>query len=77
MVNTTAWKGEQIAVDVLNVLAGALLFSSPWLFAYASEPAAAWNACIFGGLFALVATGALVMFKVGRSGPTSSSAFGR
>jgi hypothetical protein len=63
MVKITNLKTEQVAVDVLNVVAGAILFLSPWLFGYAGEAVVAWNAWIFGAVITLVAAGALVSFK--------------
>ena len=63
MVKSVTRKTEQVAVDVLNAVAGAVLFLSPWLFGFAAESAAAWNAWIIGALVALVALGTLVSFS--------------
>lgn len=51
------------AVDVTSLIAGALLFFSPWLLGFAGEASAACNAWIAGALVALVAVGALVNFQ--------------
>lgn len=53
---------EDIAVDTINLILGIGLAFTPWLFGYAGESTAAWNAWIVGGLVALVALGAFVRF---------------
>lgn len=63
MPDNTNRKTGELAVDVLSVIAGALLFLSPWLFGFAAEAAASWNAWIIGALIAAVAVGALVRFR--------------
>lgn len=63
MVKINELKPEQIAVDVLSLIAGAILFLSPWVFGYAGEAAAAWNAWIFGALAAVIALGAVLSYR--------------
>jgi hypothetical protein len=40
--------------DWINLILGAWLFISPWIFGYAATPAAAWNSWIVGALFFLI-----------------------
>ena len=37
-------KWKESGVDVANLVLAALLFLTPWIFGFASESAAAWNA---------------------------------
>lgn len=48
--------------DTLNVLLGAGLFFSPWLFGFETVSAAAWNAHIVGAVIAVMALMALFAF---------------
>jgi hypothetical protein len=54
------WRNESF-VDVINLILGAWLFVTPWLFGFASG-AAGWNAWIMGALIAVVAIAALTAF---------------
>ena len=54
------WRNEAF-VDVVNLMLGAWLFVTPWIFDFA-DGAAGWNAWIFGALIALVAFAALMVF---------------
>jgi SPW repeat len=53
------WRNEAY-VDVINLILGAWLFLSPWIFGFAGT--AAMNAWIVGALIALVAIAALMAF---------------
>ena len=48
-------------VDVVNLILGAWLFLTPWVFGFAGGEAG-WNAWIFGVLIAVVAIAALLAF---------------
>jgi SPW repeat len=48
--------------DGINVVLGALLFISPWVFSYAGQGLAAWSAWIGGIVVAILAIAALVRF---------------
>jgi len=50
-----------IGCDVVNLILGALLFLSPWLFAYAPG-AESWNAWIAGGIIVVLSIAALSAF---------------
>ncbi len=54
------WRNEAF-VDVINLVLGAWLFVSPWVFGFA-DGTVAWNAWIVGALIALVAIAALMAF---------------
>ena len=54
------WRNEAF-VDVVNLILGAWLFVTPWIFGFAGS-IAGWNAWICGGLIALVAIAALLAF---------------
>ncbi len=53
---------DRHATDVANLIAGLLLFLSPWLLGFAAVTAAAWNAWIVGAAITLVAVAALLAF---------------
>jgi SPW repeat len=53
------WRNEAY-VDVINLILGAWLFVTPWIFGFAGN--AAVNAWIVGALIALVAIAALMAF---------------
>ncbi|WP_137390122.1 SPW repeat protein [Rhodoligotrophos defluvii] len=53
---------EETALDVVNAIVGICLALSPWVLAYTTEAAAAWNAWLAGAAIALIAIGALVSF---------------
>ncbi|MBX6327255.1 MAG: SPW repeat protein [Pseudolabrys sp.] len=55
------WKKETIG-DAVNVLLGAFLFLSPWIFGFSSEPAASWNAWLSGIVIVALAAAALAAF---------------
>jgi hypothetical protein len=50
------------ATDAVNLVAGVLLFLSPWVLGFATLAAAAWNAWIVGAAIALIAVAALLAF---------------
>ena len=54
------WRNESL-VDVVNLIFGAWLFASPWLYGFV-DGVAGWNAWIMGALIALVAIAALAAF---------------
>jgi hypothetical protein len=49
------------ACDVANLILGALLFISPWIFRF-SPGAESWNAWIAGGIIAVLSIAALAAF---------------
>lgn len=49
--------------DTLNLLLGAGLFLSPWLFGFEEVAAAAWNAHLVGAVIAVMAVMALFAFQ--------------
>jgi SPW repeat len=55
------WKKEAVT-DAVNALLGAFLFLSPWLFGFASDPAASWSAWVGGVAIAGFAVAALAAF---------------
>jgi hypothetical protein len=54
---------EETAPDIVNVIVGLCLASTPWVLAFTHEAHAATNAVLVGGAIALIAIGALVSFK--------------
>lgn len=57
----TTWRKEKVA-DVINLVLGVVLFLSPWIFGFAAESAASWNAWLSGILIAALAIAALAAF---------------
>jgi hypothetical protein len=55
------WKKETLA-DVVNLVLGAWLFLSPWIFGFAPDMAASWNAWLSGVVIAGLAVAALAAF---------------
>jgi uncharacterized membrane protein HdeD (DUF308 family) len=55
------WKRETLT-DVVNLMLGAWLFLSPWIFGFVSTTAASWNAWLSGIVIAGLAIAALVAF---------------
>ena len=53
---------NRTAFDIVNVVAGLGLLVSPWLFGFAAETYAAWNAWIVGAAIAVIAVAALYAF---------------
>jgi hypothetical protein len=53
---------RETSLDVINLVLGAILFISPWIFSFTGEEAASRNAWIFGALIALASIGAIVAF---------------
>jgi hypothetical protein len=41
-------RNELTAINLVNAALAAVLFVSPWLFGFADQPAAAWNAWVAG-----------------------------
>ena len=56
------WKSERVC-DVLNLILGAFLFCSPWIFGFASG-AQSQNAMISGIVIAVLSIAALAAFTV-------------
>lgn len=50
-----------VACDVINLVLGAFLFISPWLFAFAPGHES-WNAWVFGAVIAVLSIAALSAF---------------
>jgi hypothetical protein len=48
--------------DIVNLIVGAFLFLSPWLFGFAGDAAASWNAWVSGIVIAALAIAALSAF---------------
>jgi hypothetical protein len=46
---------QDVALNVGNVVLGAILFVSPWFLGFRAEDYATWNAWITGGIIAVVA----------------------
>jgi nitric oxide reductase large subunit len=57
----TNWKKETLA-DVVNLILGGFLLVSPWIFGFAAETTASWNAWISGLVIAVLAIAALAAF---------------
>ncbi|MBB3302823.1 MULTISPECIES: SPW repeat protein [Rhizobium] len=53
---------NRTAFDIVNIVAGLGLLITPWLFGFAAETYAAWNAWIVGAAIAVVAVAALYAF---------------
>lgn len=53
---------NRTAFDIVNIVAGLGLLIAPWLFGFAAETYAAWNAWIVGAAIAVVAVAALYAF---------------
>jgi len=56
-------RSELTAINVVNAIAAAFLFVSPWLFGFAGEQVASWNAWISGVLIAGLALAALAELR--------------
>jgi uncharacterized membrane protein len=56
-------KAEITVIDSANVILGAILFLTPWLFGFAGESRPAWNAWVCGAIVAVVALGALIQLQ--------------
>lgn len=55
------WRKES-AIDVINLVLGAGLISTPWIFGFASAEVASRNAWVSGAMIAVAAIMALVSF---------------
>jgi len=62
MANTTNIIRKGTWADAVNLLLGAWLFLTPWLFSYTAENLASWNAWIAGLVIALLGIAALTAF---------------
>jgi hypothetical protein len=71
MAASRSWKGtrfamqkwrNEAAIDVVNLILGAFLFLSPWIFNFASSAVESRNAWILGIVIAIVAIAAIVSF---------------
>jgi hypothetical protein len=49
-------------IDIVNLVLGAVLFLGPWLFDFANQPQAAWNAWITGIVMIGLAAAAIFAF---------------
>ena len=58
------WKErkDKGAFDIVNLVLGAVLFLAPWLFGFADQTAAAWNAWITGAAIVVLAAAAIFAF---------------
>jgi len=56
-----SWRKETIA-DVINLVLGLGLFLSPWIFGFATEMTASWNAWLGGLVVAVLAIAALAAY---------------
>ena len=54
---------ELTAMNIVNAVVGAGLFLSPWLFGFAGQQAASWNAWIGGLLVAIIAVAAVTQVE--------------
>lgn len=61
-MNDTTHRAIGPYIDGANLVLGAVLFISPWLFGFAAQSSAAWNAWICGFVVAGLAIAALVSF---------------
>jgi hypothetical protein len=55
------WRKENLP-DLINLLIGAVLLISPWLFGFMGETAPAWNAALAGAFIAILAVAAIAAF---------------
>lgn len=53
---------KETVADTINLVLGAFLFLSPWMFGFANEAAASWNAWLSGIVVAALAIAALSAF---------------
>jgi hypothetical protein len=56
-------KTELTAINVVNAIAAAFLFVSPWLFGFSGEQTVVWNACVSGLVIAGLALAATVKLQ--------------
>ena len=68
-------KRETIA-DVINLVFGAWLFLTPWIFGFVPNTAASWNAWLSGVAIASSRSPRCWRSRSGRSGSASCSVFG-
>jgi hypothetical protein len=54
---------RETAIDLVNAVLGVCLALAPWALGFTGEVAATWNALIVGAAIALVALGALFVFR--------------
>ena len=62
-MNVLKNRSELTAINIVNAVAAAFLFVSPWLFGISGEPAASWNAWISGLVIAVLALAAVVALQ--------------
>jgi len=62
-MNGVRHRSELTAINIVNAIAAAFLFASPWLFGFAGEQAASWNAWISGLLIAGLALAAVAALQ--------------
>ncbi len=58
------WKErkDKGGIDIVNLVLGAILFLGPWLFGFADQQQAAWNAWITGAVMVALAAAAIFAF---------------
>jgi len=56
-------RSELTAINIINAIAAAFLFVSPWLFGFSGEQSPAWNAWISGLLIAGLALAAVASLQ--------------
>jgi hypothetical protein len=57
----TIWRKEKLT-DIVNLVLGAGLFLSPWIFGFASDTSASWNAWMSGIVIAGLAIAAITAY---------------
>ena len=62
-MNALKHHGELTAINIVNAIAAAFLFASPWLFGFSGEQAASWNAWVCGLLIASLALAAVAALQ--------------
>jgi hypothetical protein len=56
-------RSELTAINIVNAVLAALLFVSPWLFGFADQSTASWNAWVAGLVIGIVALAAIADVK--------------
>ncbi|MBU2532021.1 MAG: SPW repeat protein [Alphaproteobacteria bacterium] len=56
-------KGPAYWKDVVNLIMGVWLLTSPWILAYSLMPTAAWNSWATGAIIALLAAASLFAYR--------------
>jgi hypothetical protein len=58
---TMTWRKENLP-DAVNLVIGAVLLVSPWLFGFGGDTTATWNAALSGAFVAALAIAAIAAF---------------